>query len=70
MSDTKASIIFIALSAVLLTGIGLLPKSEPILVPETAATAANSAVVHVIQTSHPAPVKETSAGWTVTVQEY
>ena len=69
MNDTKASLIFMALSAVLLIGIGLLPESEPIQVPEKAATVATSAV-HVIQTSDPVLVKETSAGWKVTVQEY
>ena len=68
MSDTKALITFIALSVLLLIGIGLLPESEPIIVPETAA-ADTSAVVHVIQ-SNPALVKEASAGWRVTVQEY
>ncbi len=70
MSDKKALIIFIALSVVLLTGIGLLPKSVTIPTPETAVTTTTSSDVHVTQTSDPVPVNETTAGWTVTVKEY
>ena len=54
MSDTKAVIIFITLSAVLLIGIGLLPKSVTTHETDT-ATAAVSSVVHVTQTSDPVP---------------
>lgn len=50
MGDTKEIIIFIALSAVLLIGIGLLPKSVSKLVPNT-ETAATPAVNHVTQSS-------------------
>ncbi len=72
MSDTKAIIIFIACSTILLTGIGLLPESRSLLVHETAVeTTTNPAIVHVIQTSDLAPVKDAAAaGWEVIVQEY
>jgi hypothetical protein len=49
MKDTKEIIIFIALSAVLLIGIGFLPKSESKLVPQTATP--TYAVNHVMQSS-------------------
>ncbi|HEY8908788.1 MAG TPA: hypothetical protein VIM51_00680 [Desulfosporosinus sp.] len=38
MDSRKASLIFIAVSLVLLLGIGLLPKSVPVLVPASAGT--------------------------------
>ncbi|MDR3542861.1 MAG: hypothetical protein P4L69_18140 [Desulfosporosinus sp.] len=57
MSDTKAVIIFIVLSAVLITGIGLLPKSVPLEPGTTTAAATVSNVVHVTQTSDQVPVK-------------
>ena len=61
MSDTKAVIVFIALSAVLLIGIDLLPKSVPTVVPETATTAIQDPV-QVTQTYDPATVKTIPAG--------
>ena len=38
MSGIKASLMFIAFSVVLLIGIGILPKSVPVLVPASAVT--------------------------------
>lgn len=69
MTDTKSVIIFLALATVLLTGIGLLPKSEPIQITETVATP-TSTVVHVDQTSDLALGGVTPTDWTVAVQKY
>lgn len=69
MSDTKSLLVFIALSAVLLIGISLLPEAEPILVTETAATP-TSTIVRVNQPSDLVKGGVTPAGWTIIVQKY
>lgn len=70
MSDTKAIIVFIALSIALLLGIRLLPKSESILVIEKPAAVSTYAVDYITRISHPALGQKIPAGYTVKVKEY